>query len=435
MSQGRTDVESPKSTGAKTGDPNAGRQGWEAEFQAVDRRLREYARHRSALDAAEALDLVRAEQFKLYAHVGCSSHYDYIERILGYGPHAARERMRVARALVRLPATTAALARGELTYSAVRELTRVATDETETEWLERAKGLVVNQIEKLVAHHQLGDRPDDPTRSDLRPRVVRLELPPEVYALWRQARMVIAEECGSEISDADVMQALCRAVIAPGTGANGPAHQIAYQQCPDCRRATQNGAGRQIDIPPEVFERAACDAKNLGSLDAAAPERATTTVTPRIREQVFARDQYPCTVPGCRSARNLDIHHIEFQSQGGGHEISNLTLLCSGHHAALHAGLLAMKGVAPYLVEFRWVCRPPIPVGLDPAAREALIQRRFEEALEEIFPDSPSDPAPAAPTVTNPTIAAPAVADPTVSSPTVANPTVGAPTVAAPTVT
>ena len=108
-----------------------GAEGWEPEYRAVDRRLREYARHRSALDAAEALDLVRAEQFKLYVHVGCSSHYDYMERILGYGPHAARERMRVARALVRLPATTAAMARGELSYSAVRELTRVATDETE----------------------------------------------------------------------------------------------------------------------------------------------------------------------------------------------------------------------------------------------------------------------------------------------------------------
>src|SRR6266576_2564356 len=103
---------------------------WEAEHRAVDRRLREYARHRSALDAAEALDLVRAEQFKLYALVGCSSHYGYMERVLGYGPHVARERMRVARALVRLPATTAAMARGELSYSAVRELTRVATDET-----------------------------------------------------------------------------------------------------------------------------------------------------------------------------------------------------------------------------------------------------------------------------------------------------------------
>src|SRR5215475_15711063 len=213
------------------------------EWREVDRGLREYARHRAALDAAEAFDLLRAEQLKLHVLHGFVSMYEYLERVLGYGPHAARERMRVARALVRLPQTTAALARGALTYSAVRELTRVATAETEASWLAAAEGMAVNQIERLVAGHQPGDEPEDPTHPDLRTRVVRIELPPEVYALWRQARSVIATERGAEISDADFVESLCRGVIAPGTGAAGPSHQIAYQQCLDCRRATQNGAG------------------------------------------------------------------------------------------------------------------------------------------------------------------------------------------------
>jgi hypothetical protein len=353
-----------------------------AEWQKVDHRLREYARHRSALDAAEVFDLVRAEQLKIYVCFGFVSLYEYMEHVLGYKPHTARERMRVARALVELPETTAALARGALSYSAVRELTRVATAETEADWLAQAEGLVVNQIESLVANHRPGDRPDDPTDPDLRPRVVRLELPPEVYALWRQARMVVAEERGAEISDADVIETICRSVIAPSTGERGPAHQIAYQQCQDCRRATQNGAGREIDVGPEVLERAACDAKILGSLDATTPERATTTVTPRIREQVFARDHHRCTVPGCRSARNLEVHHLIEQARGGMHELWNITLLCSGHHAALHAGLLTMQGQAPYLIEFRWTYGPPIPVGLDPAARKAVIEQRVQEIFQ-----------------------------------------------------
>ncbi|HEU4731317.1 MAG TPA: HNH endonuclease signature motif containing protein [Kofleriaceae bacterium] len=329
------------------------------EWKEVDRRLREYARHRSALDAAELFDLVRAEQLKIHVCCGCSTLYDYMERVLGYGPHAARERMRVARALATLPETTAALARGGLTYSAVRELTRVATPETETAWLAAAVGRVASEVEQLVANHRPGDGPEDPTDPDLRPRRVRLELPPEVYALWRQARMVIAEERGGEVSDADLVETLCRAVIAPGSGAERPAYQIAYQQCPDCQRATQNGAGREIDVAPEVIERAACDAKLLGSLAAAAPERAKSTVTPRIREQVFARDHHRCTVPGCRSARNLDIHHIIEQACGGSHELWNLTLLCSGHHAALHAGMLRIRGKAPFEREFQWVWGAP----------------------------------------------------------------------------
>jgi hypothetical protein len=362
------------------------------EWREVGRRLREYARHRASLDAAEAFDLVRAEQLKLHFLHGFATMYEYLERVLGYGPHAARERMRVARTLGKLPQTTAALARGALTYSAVRELTRVATAETEARWLAAAEGMAVNQIERLVAGHQPGDQPEDPTHPDLRPRVVRIELPPEVYALWRQARSAVAAERGVEISDADFVESLCRGAIAPGTGAAGPSHQIAYQQCPDCRRATQNGAGREIEIAPEVFDRASCDAKILGSLDATAPERATTTVTPRLREQVFARDHHRCTVPGCRSARNLDIHHIVPQAQGGRHHLWNMTLLCSGHHSALHDGLLVMQGQAPYGIQVHWVYGPPLPIGLDPEARQVLIRERIAKIFEHMSssPDSPT---------------------------------------------
>jgi len=374
----------------------------EAEYQQVDRRLREYTRHRSALDAAELFDLVRAEQLRLHVVFGYVTLYEYMERVLGYGPHAARERMRVARALVALPETTTALARGALTYSAVRELTRVALPETEAAWLAAAEGMVANQIERLVAEHRPGDRPDDPADPDLRPRVVRLALPPEVYALWRQARMVVATERGGEICDADFVETLCRAAIAPGSGAAGPAHQIAYQQCPDCRRATQNGAGREIDVAPEVLERASCDARILGSLDAATPERATTTVTPRLREQVFARDHHRCTVPGCRSARNLEAHHILEQARGGSHELSNITLLCSGHHSALHGGLLTMQGEAPYHIKFSWVYGPPLPVGLSPEERRAMQIQRWQEILRASQAAPASAGAPESPTIEYP---------------------------------
>jgi hypothetical protein len=357
-----------------------------SEWLAVHRRLRAYSRHRATLDAAEAFDLVRAEQMKLHLQYGFVTIYEYMERELGYGAHVAHERMRVARALARLPETAAALSRGELMYSAVRELTRVAMADTEGEWLAASKGMAVNQIERLVAGHQPGDRPDDPTVPDLRPRMVRVEMTPEAYALWRQARSVVAAECGSELDDGEFVEALCRAVIAPGTGAAGPAHQIAYKQCPDCRRATQNGAGREIDVAPEVIERAECDARIIGSLDAPTPERATTTVTPRMREQVFARDQHRCTVPGCRAARNLDVHHIIEQARGGPHELWNLTLLCSGHHAALHEGLLEMRGKAPWEIEFRWVYGPPMPAGLDEVGRRAFVRQCIEDIFGELDP-------------------------------------------------
>jgi 5-methylcytosine-specific restriction endonuclease McrA len=99
--------------------------------------------------------------------------------------------------------------------------------------------------------------------------------------------------------------------------------------------------------------------------------------------EAFARDHHRCTAPGCRSARNLDVHHIIEQSCGGPHELWNVTLLCSGHHAALHAGLLTLRGQAPYDLEFRWVYGPPIAAGLSPDARSAAIKQQLEEIFEQ----------------------------------------------------
>src|SRR5687768_6968654 len=348
----------------------------------LDQRLREYAKHRAALDAAEAFDLVRAESLRLHAFYGCATFFEYLERRLGYAPHTARERMRVSRALVTLPHTATELARGAVSFSIARELTRVATPDTEQEWLAKVANKNVRQVEDMVAGHKLGDRPDDPVDPDLRMRRLGLDVAPQGYALWRQARSVLAGLRGAEISDADLLETLCRAFIQPGSGADGPAHLIAYKQCEQCKRVTQNGAGRAIDVAPAVFERAACDARVLGSLDAESPERATTTVTPRLREQVFARDGFRCCVPGCRSARNLEVHHIEPQCLGGSHALWNLMLLCGGHHDAHHDGLLIITGRAPYDLGFRWKHGQPMPPGLSPAERERFIATRIEEILE-----------------------------------------------------
>jgi hypothetical protein len=331
------------------------------DWQHIDRRLRTYRHHRAQLDAAELFDLARAESIKLYLMIGHSTMLEYMEFALAYTPHVARERLRVARALVRLPATSGALAAGQITFSAVRELTRVATDETEREWLERAHDKTVHEIEEMVAGRAQGDLPDDPTRPDLRERPLNMKLPPQAHALWREARKELASERNAEVTDADLLETLCRRFLEPGTGEGGPAHQIAFTQCRDCKRATLNGAGREIEVAPEVFDSAACDARVIGSVDGMTMSKATTTVTKRMREQVFARDHGRCRVPGCRASRNLHIHHIIEQAAGGPNELWNMLLLCSGHHVALHAGLLSITGRAGDRDELsiRWTYRPP----------------------------------------------------------------------------
>ncbi|MGE5183347.1 MAG: hypothetical protein ACM31C_14855, partial [Acidobacteriota bacterium] len=92
------------------------------DWRAVDRELRAIARRRAALDADEARWLREAEALQIWKPLGMVSAIDYMERVLGYAPRTAQERLRVARALGALPVLNAVLASGELSFSAVREL-------------------------------------------------------------------------------------------------------------------------------------------------------------------------------------------------------------------------------------------------------------------------------------------------------------------------
>src|ERR1700689_3596095 len=83
----------------------------QTDWRDVDRALRTIARRRAALDAEEASWLREAEALQIWKPLGMVSALDYMERVLGYSPKAAHDRLRVARALVDLPLLDAALGR------------------------------------------------------------------------------------------------------------------------------------------------------------------------------------------------------------------------------------------------------------------------------------------------------------------------------------
>ena len=68
----------------------------------------------------------------------------------GINGREAREYLRVAEALHELPATRAAFSRGELTFTKVRALTRVATASSEERLLELAGALTASQLERAL---------------------------------------------------------------------------------------------------------------------------------------------------------------------------------------------------------------------------------------------------------------------------------------------
>src|SRR5262249_49367441 len=67
----------------------------------------------------------------------------------GMSPGAAREHVRVAVALTRLPLTTAAMLEGWLSYSKARALTRMAAPDTEALLLKRVRYATATQVERM----------------------------------------------------------------------------------------------------------------------------------------------------------------------------------------------------------------------------------------------------------------------------------------------
>src|SRR6187455_3462112 len=117
----------------------------------------------------EELALIReANAVQLWRELGMVSIREYLERRMGYTPGVASERVRVAEVLESMPALEQAHAAGELSYSAVREITRIATRRTERAWLAACRGKTVKEIAELLAERETGDRPDSPRKPDLR---------------------------------------------------------------------------------------------------------------------------------------------------------------------------------------------------------------------------------------------------------------------------
>jgi len=332
---------------------------FEVSWQQIDRELREIAKLRGRIDAREAVLLCSASRHQIWRNVGKASFLEYLEEVLGYTPKSARERVRVALALEALPGLADALATGEQSYSATRELTRVATAETEAAWRDAARGKNVRQIEELVAVHAPGDRPGDPPRPDMKPRVVRFEISSATFARLRQVQQLLADEHGGQLDDDALVETLCAAVLDGGSGEadQGRARfQILTTVCEVCSQGWQLGAGREIAITPTDVAIAECDAQRAGS--DREPGRAKQDITPKVRRYVWRRDKGKCQVPECRASRHRNVHHIVPRHLGGGHEAENLTVLCAGHHRSLHDGALTITGRAPDIT-VRWNTTTP----------------------------------------------------------------------------
>jgi len=334
----------------------------------LDRLGDEIAELSAHLDAATArlLALIREFDARGGWNTGFRSCAAWLSWRVGLDLGAARERVRVARALEVLPLLAEALARGELSYAKVRALTRVATPETEARLLAVGRAGTAAHVERIVRGWRLVDRQAEARETARRHAsralhvyqdedgmvVVRGRLAPEVGALLLQAlgaaREALYQRARGEAAAtpaADPLALLAETALHHGFDSGGPGERyqvVVHVDAPVLADPHQPGQSVLEDgarVSAETSRRLACDASRVvlrhddeGRLVEIGAR--TRTIPPALRRALHHRDR-GCRFPGC-SVRVGQGHHLHHWAQGGPTTLSNLALLCRRHHRAVH---------------------------------------------------------------------------------------------------
>jgi Domain of unknown function (DUF222) len=286
-------------------------------------------------------DVRRFDRERGWAHDGALSCAHWLSWRCGIALGAGREKVRVAHALAELPILDEALRLGQLSYSKVRAMTRVATPENEYSLAEIGRHSTAAQLERvcrLYAQTQPKPKGVDAPERWLRVRetpdgMVRIEaqLRPEEAARILEAAKVSAE------TREDGLVAMAEAVLR-GDRPDRPAVEVMVHVDANTLTGHQAEAG----IPAETARRLLCDAGIVPVLEDAAGTpldvgRKTRVIPTAIRRALIARDE-SCRFPSCTNRLYTDAHHLVHWVDGGATSLSNTALLCSTHHVLVHEG-------------------------------------------------------------------------------------------------
>jgi hypothetical protein len=276
---------------------------------------------------------------------------------------AAREKVRVAHALKMLPSISSSFSSGELSYSKVRPLTRVARADNEDALLSFALRTTASRVEERCRELRCGtvESVDEANRSHANRslRILRnaehgtmtitVELPLETGELLEKAldraRDTTAAQTPELVDErwsaqqADALVTIAHSYLSGGKEIC-PSDNYQVTVHVDSS-ALANGEGRS-GLPIESVKRLCCDGEAIVIVEDEEGEplsvgRKTRTVSRAIKRALKSRDK-GCKFPGCHHTRFVDAHHIEHWSAGGETSLDNLVLLCSKHHKLVHEG-------------------------------------------------------------------------------------------------
>lgn len=283
----------------------------------------------------------------LYRDLGHATINQYAMNELGFSKSRTGDFIRLARQLEILPVVRQALTNGDLGYTKAREIISVATPETQDSWLEAAKGTrkeLIREVKKVKKAAMVDPRQDEllPARTlVVSPREVpvrfQMDLSPEQEAR-RAALVERLHKLGAAPTDrAELMLEALAALVEiseekkppRGALASRPPVQIHVHEA-EGKMILQTESGER-ELGRTEAEKMRCDAA------VSRPGRQnTTTIPPRTRREVMARDRHMCQASGCERTRFLEVHHLVSRSRGGSHTSDNLVTLCGSCHRLWH---------------------------------------------------------------------------------------------------
>jgi Domain of unknown function (DUF222)/HNH endonuclease len=321
------------------------------------------------------------------------------------GLRAARENVRVANALAGLPLVTEAFAGGELSYSKVRAITRVASAENEEYLVMLARHATGAQLEKIVAGYRGVLAATVQGANDARARrhlyweydgdgslLIQARIPAEEGALVLAAIEHADHAAQSELEwdaeeddrrcsaehpweslparRADALVALARAELAlDGQHHTGP-DPVELTVHVDVETLAADEVGDRCEIAdgpsiaPETARRLGCDAGLVRIIEKDGQPltvgRRTRSIPPALRRALSDRDPH-CRFPGCTHTRYLHAHHIHHWARGGPTNLTNLIHLCPHHHRLVHEGGFTLRNTVDAGLVFERPDGQPIP--------------------------------------------------------------------------
>lgn len=352
-------------------------------LERLEAEITNLAGHLAAAECRWLLLLAEFDRREGWTHWGCKSLVEWLGWQCGLDARSARERVRVARALRQFVTVREEFAKGRLSYSKVRAITRIATTETETWLTEWAQHATAAQIERIVAGYRRAFEPK--RRADEQAQfvshhinwltdddgslVVTMRLPADDGARFRgQVEARTAQSIRNRPSEkgetvpmrrADALMdllALAEADRADDAIPADPADRhLVMINVDEIVLTNDEGTRCEVDggpgIAAETARRIACDASVVRIVRGPGSEVVDigrkTRVPPRwMRRMLHARDG-GCRFPGCGERRIVSGHHVQHWTRGGDTELTNLIELCRFHHRLVHEGgwTVAFDGV------------------------------------------------------------------------------------------